>query len=185
MVQDFICLFFGDRYILTNMIALSLSIYVFVVLNSSVNLSTQNAIGAHRIDSKEIMCQALLLVFLQIIIGRLWGEIGITIGMIIPVIIFSGIIKGMKIFRVIFHKEWSSHVRLLVVESVGFICVGFISLFFYRMFLNPSSILAFMLSAVVMFVFSNAIFIIINFNSKHMKIIKMFAARITADNNRI
>ena len=172
LIQDFIRLFFGKAYCMTDIIAVLLACYVFVVLDSAINLSTQNAVGAHYLDTKEIICQALIGIALSVVLGKWIGAVGISISMIVSVGIFTGIIKGIKIIKNIYNKKAIAHICLLIKEISVFVLISFISLCFYRLVLKPTGIVAFVLAALAVFVLSNVLFLIINIRSKHMSVVK-------------
>lgn len=172
LIQDFIFFFFGQSYLLSNGVEILLSFYVFIVLDSSVNLSTQNAIGAHYLDTKEMILQALMGIIMSSVFGMIKGPFGIAIGMIISVFVFSGIIKGVKVVKHIFLQSPILHLQMLLKETIVFITVSITSFGIYKFILKPNTIFRFIYCSIIVFILSNIVFIFVNKKSDYLKPIK-------------
>lgn len=172
LIQSFVSLFFGTAYCLTDSIAIVFSIYVFVLLNSSINLSVQNAVGAHYLDTKWMIIQAITSIILSVVLGMLWGELGVIIGMLLPITLFTGILKGSKVYENVFFEKRSRHLVLLLRECLNFLVVSISSYLIYTLLLKPQKMLHFVFSAMVIAIVSNVEMLLLNFNSKHLIDIK-------------
>ena len=172
LIQPFISMFFGKNYCLSNLTAYLLTLYVFVILNSSINLSTQNAVGAHKLDSTWMIVQAVTGIIMSLVLGNKLEIVGVVLGMLVSVFVFTGILKGYKVTKHLFYQTGGKHIVLFIKELLEFISVTGITYSLVEFIVNPQGILGFILATVFAFVFSNVMFILINFKSSNLGLIK-------------
>ena len=98
-IQDFIMITFGSSFVLNVISVLSLMLnLVFYLINIPI-ISIQNAMGLHRLDASYMVVQAILSVLLAYIGGILFKMPGIFFGLLIPLILFTTIRKGIVITK--------------------------------------------------------------------------------------
>ena len=98
--DDFISLVFGSNFVLDHFSVFVLSLNMLVYLLNIPMISIQNAMGLHRYDSNYMVLQAILAIFGGYILGKLYGMPGIFMGLLIPLILFTLIRKGVVIGRI-------------------------------------------------------------------------------------
>lgn len=98
-IQDFIMITFGPTFVLDAISVLSLMLNMVVYLINIPIISIQNAMGLHRLDASFMVVQALLSVLLGYFGGLLFGMPGIFFGLLIPLVIFTTIRKGVVITK--------------------------------------------------------------------------------------
>lgn len=96
-VQDFILFVFGPQFVLDIISVFILTVNLVIYLLNIPMISIQNAMGLHRYDSLNMVIQAVLAIVMGYCLGRIWGMPGIFIGLLLPLIIFTFIIKGILI----------------------------------------------------------------------------------------
>lgn len=95
--SDFIYLVFGEHFVLDNLNVFILTLNLVVLLFDIPMISVQNAMGLHRYDSRQMVYQALLTIVFSFVLGKLWGMPGIFMGLLIPLVIFTLLRKGLVI----------------------------------------------------------------------------------------
>lgn len=104
-IQDFIALVFGEQFLLNDISMGIIALNMFITLINIPIISVQNAIGKHELDSKSMLLQAILTVMLGYVGGSIWGIEGLLIGSIAPLFFFTTILKGVKIYNVVFEEK--------------------------------------------------------------------------------
>lgn len=95
--DDFIYLVFGAHFVLDRLSVLILSVNLAVYLLNIPMISVQNAMGLHRYDARNMVLQAILAVSMGYLLGRIFGMPGIFIGLLLPLIVFTLLLKGIII----------------------------------------------------------------------------------------
>lgn len=95
--DDFIYLVFGANFVLDHISVFILSINLGIYLLNIPMISLQNAMGLHKYDASNMVIQAALSVALGYLFGKFFGMPGIFLGLLIPLIIFTLIMKGIII----------------------------------------------------------------------------------------
>lgn len=109
-IQDFISWVFGKGFLLSDGVVCILTVTLFITLINIPAVSVQNAMGLHRCDARLMVLQAVLSVSLGYIGGTHWGIEGILLGMLLPLVLFTTICKGILIYRRAFDLNWVEHV---------------------------------------------------------------------------
>lgn len=117
-IQDFISLTFGNTFLLSDISVVIIATSMFITLINIPIISIQNATGTHNEDAHNMLIQALLSVVLGYVGGKLWDMEGLLLGSLLPVFFFTTIVKGIKIYNVLFKEK---------------ICKYFISVFTYML----------------------------------------------------
>ncbi len=127
-MQDFITVVFGGSFVLetTSVIALTLSMMIYL-LNIPI-ISIQNAMGLHRLDVVYMVIQAILAIVLGYSGGKIFGMPGIFIGLLIPVIIFTFIGKGVVITKYAFDYNAPQYLTFAGIELFKIIIVSIITM---------------------------------------------------------
>ena len=119
--SDFIYLVFGKHFVLDNLSVFILALNLVVLLFDIPMISVQNAMGLHRYDSRQMVYQALLTIILSFVLGKLWGMPGIFIGLLIPLVFFTlirkGVVIGIKALG-INRKEYLSFISMELVKII-------------------------------------------------------------------
>ena len=183
LIQPFIALFFGQSYLLSTIIAVLLTFHVFIVLSSSINLSTQNATGTHNIDSVFMIIQAFVGIILSVVLGYFFGIVGVVLGMVVSIFVFTGIIKGCKVVKKVFNKKWYIHILIFIKELFSFGVVSLSSFALYYFVLKPRGVLLFIVMALVAFLVANILLVLINIKSKNLSFVKERFLRIFSKKN--
>ena len=98
-VNEFIIFAFGYSHLLPYSTALLITICMFANLSNVTIISIQNATGTHKLDSKYMVLQAIITIVSCFIGGNMSGINGIVIGLTLPTIIFTTIIKGLLVLN--------------------------------------------------------------------------------------
>lgn len=117
-IQLFIECVFGQNFVLDMSSVLILLLTMFVTLFNIPIISVQNAVGAHRLDAKWMVVQAVSAVFLGYWGGRLYGMNGILGGLILPTFVFTSINKGIAIFKHVFDVGVGRYLLMLLMTIV-------------------------------------------------------------------
>lgn len=127
-IQDFIVLFFGQQFLLSNMAVLILTMTLFITLLNIPVMSVQNAVGKHNLDVKNMLLQATFSIFFGYIGGSRYGIEGLLFGMLIPQIVFTTFFKGILIYKYVLQREISEFVFMICKTLFIGICVFLLSL---------------------------------------------------------
>lgn len=123
-VQDIILLLFGKNFILSPLSVFLIISSSFVGLLSIPVISVQNAMGLHHLDAKQMIIQAFSAVLLGYVLGKWYGMVGILLGGMIPLIIFTLIRKGIIINITIFDVSSYEYIKCILVDVFKFvICI--------------------------------------------------------------
>lgn len=95
--DDFIAVVFGEHFILDLISVIIIDLNLMVYLLVTPMISMQNAMGLHRFDASYMVLQAILVIIMEVILGKFFGMPGIMAGIFIPYFFFSVIRKGMII----------------------------------------------------------------------------------------
>lgn len=98
--DDFIFLVFGPTFVLDHFSVFVLSMNMMIYLLNIPIISIQNAMGLHRYDSMYMVLQAIIAILGGYLLGKLYGMPGIFMGLLIPLIIFTLLRKGVVIGRI-------------------------------------------------------------------------------------
>jgi len=115
-IQDFIYLVFGKDFLLDPMSVIILTLNMLVYLFNVPVISVQNAMGLHKKDEKLMVVQAIVAVMLGYMLGKHFGMPGIFLGLLIPLIIFTLIMKGMIINKAVFETNYKQYLGYLLKE---------------------------------------------------------------------
>lgn len=113
-IQPFIELAFGENYLLSFDSVLLFATGMFVTIINIPIISVQNAMGLHKMDEKQMVLQAVCVVFLECLGGVLLGMEGILLGALVPVVVFTTIYKGLIINKKIFVIEMKEYLKSIV-----------------------------------------------------------------------
>lgn len=117
-IQSFVSLSFGDNHLLSYEIVFLIMISAIMYLMNVPILSLQNALGLHSKDSGLMVCQTILSIVLGWILGSKFELWGVLLGCLIPVILFSNIIKPFIIERYIFKINTSSFFYDIIINFI-------------------------------------------------------------------
>lgn len=96
-IQDFIRLVFSNNSVLDTVSVISLLANMLFYLMNIPIISIQNAMGLHRLDAVAMIIQAISSIALAYIGGIIFKMPGIFFGLLIPLIFFTSIRKGIII----------------------------------------------------------------------------------------
>lgn len=161
-IQDFISLAFGVHFLLGNLSVLILTLTMLVTLLNIPIISVQNATGRHDVDVKNMIFQALCSVVLGYIGGTFFGMEGLLIGMLVPLVLFTTVIKNIVIQKEVFGKTISETVKYLsynflksfVVLSMVYVSTYFINTDLYLANIFIKGIVALVVSVVMIVIVS-------------------------------
>lgn len=117
-MQDFIYIIFGEHFIIGFSSVLVLTISMMVYLLDIPIISVQNAMGLHRLDAIWMIVQAVFAIALGYIGGCFWGMTGIFIGLLIPLVLFTLIRKGIVISRYAFDLSMIQYLHFITKEII-------------------------------------------------------------------
>lgn len=115
--DDFIYLVFGERFVLDRLSVLILSINLAVYMLDIPMISVQNSMGLHRYDAVNMVIQAVLAISLGYVLGRAWGMPGIFIGLLLPLVVFTLLMKGIIIGRKSLDMKAGQYLRFIGAET--------------------------------------------------------------------
>ena len=116
VVQDFIYLVFGPNFVIGIASVSVLVINTMIYLLDIPVISIQNALGLHRLDAKWMVVQAVTAIGLGYIGGLYWGMTGIFMGLLIPLIVFTFIRKGIVICKNALGMSPSEYLLFIIKE---------------------------------------------------------------------
>ncbi len=134
-VQDFITIIFGEKFLLSWVTLIILSITMVVTLFNVSIISVQNALGLHRIDSKYMVLQALLSILFGFILCLHFKMEGLFIGFLIPTFFFTFYLKGYLITKNVY--GWNN------IDYILFVSIQVIKLL---LVVTPSVLISFIFS---------------------------------------
>ena len=117
-IQDFIYLVFGDHFVLEFMSVLILTVNMMVYLLNIPVISIQNAMGLHNLDVKWMILQAITAIVLGYVGGILLGMTGIFVGLLIPLVVFTLIRKGIVVNKRALDMEAKSYLLFICKEII-------------------------------------------------------------------
>lgn len=128
VVQDFIYVVFGPNFVISLVCVFILTINLVVYLLDIPIISVQNAMGLHRLDAWHMVIQAVCAITLGYFLGKIWGMMGIFVGLMLPLIVFTFIRKGIVISRKAFGmcaKDYLSYIGkefaiVLLIVTISF-----------------------------------------------------------------
>lgn len=172
LVQMFIDIFWGEKYVLNFGIVVLLTLYLYGYLNNVILISIQNAMGLHYLDVKQMLYQTVLNIVLSIGGGFVLGLEGIILGSFVSMFIFSTLYKGSVIYENVFNQTKRIYLKSLCNEYVRFIFSGACVYFLMCRLLSTVSVITWLVRAVVVFVVSNITFLIFSLRNPDIKYMK-------------
>ena len=122
-IQDFIALAFGEQFLLGRWSVVILAGTMFVTLLNIPAISVQNATGRHDADVKYMIIQAICSVIGGYVGGYFFGMEGLLLGMLIPLIVFTTLLKNIIIQRKLFDKNCVKVIKHLAITSLKSIII--------------------------------------------------------------
>lgn len=93
ILQPFIELWYGKKYLLSHMVVLLITINAYIETLREIPYYFRSAFGQYEIDKKYMFIGAFLNIVLSIILGRIFGLVGILVGTVIGMIfLWHGVI---------------------------------------------------------------------------------------------
>lgn len=117
-IHDFIYIAFGKNFVLDFLSVFSLLLNLIFYLFNIPIVSIQNAMGLHKLDAGYMVVQALTSILLAYACGYYWGMPGIFFGLLIPLIIFTTIRKGIIICESALGMGKKDYILFIVKEMV-------------------------------------------------------------------
>lgn len=148
-IQDFIFVFFGQDFVLDIFSVISLLITLIIYLLNIPIISIQNAMGLHSLDAAYMVVQTILSIVLGYIGGVTQGMPGIFIGLLIPVIIFTTIRKGVVICKNALGMDHKDYILFIVKELMEISITIIAAVFACKTVTLEPSILSFVVKGVL------------------------------------
>lgn len=130
LIDPFISLWLGNKYILDHSIVILLMIYVFIMITRGTVDMFNTAFGLYS-DTWAAWTEAILNVGITLATARYWGISGILLGKIISTFLIIIIWKPYYLFsrglRIPYRTYWKKTLPLLLVFSVSYVASHFIS----------------------------------------------------------
>ena len=117
-IGDFITVVYGSRFVLDTVSVASLLLSLMFYLINIPIVSIQNAMGLHKLDSNYMIAQALTAILFGYIGGKIWRMPGIFFGLLIPLIIFTTIRKGVVISNKAFEMTKKDYLVFVFTELI-------------------------------------------------------------------
>lgn len=149
--DNFIFLIFGENFIIDRLSIVILTLNLVIYLLDIPMISVQNAMGLHNLDSKYMIIQAIFAIVLGYIFGYYFGMAGIFTGLLIPLVAFSFIRKGIVISNHSLGIGTSMYLKYSVFELFKVCTTVFVSYFLcisLRMDYTFISLIIFLLIAI-------------------------------------
>lgn len=168
-IQDFITIAFGKSFVLDTISVISLLLnLIFYLINIPI-ISIQNAMGLHNLDAKHMIIQAVLSIVLAYIGGVFYGAPGIFIGLLIPLIVFTTVRKGIVITNKAFEMSRIEYLKFVSKELMK-ICVTIIITSLVCCFIPIKySLLSFIVKGAVAVVLGIMIPAVLSVNTQELK----------------
>lgn len=125
-IQDFIALVFGEHFLLPIKSVIVIGFLMIVSLFSMPMISIQNAMGLHRLDVKYMVFQAILSTIIGFIGGKSFGMEGLFLGLLIPSVVFTIIVKGTIISGYVFDWCKWQFFFYIIKDIIKLILVGIV-----------------------------------------------------------
>lgn len=127
--SDFIYIFFGESFVLDTKTVVVISMSLLFYLLNIPMVSIQNALGLHRLDAHFMVIQALFAIALGYVGGIKYGMAGIIGGLLLPMILFSIMIKGVIVGRKALKLLPTQYLCFISIEALKSIIVGVLCLY--------------------------------------------------------
>lgn len=125
-IQDFIYMVFGEHFVIGFASVMVLTIGMMVYLLNIPIISIQNAMGLHRLDARWMIIQAVLAVVLGYVGGLYWDMTGIFVGLLVPLVVFTLIRKGVVISKYALNMSMMQYLVFIFKEMVKILLSVFI-----------------------------------------------------------
>ena len=109
LIQDFIFILYGEKYVFKNSLYLVMTIYLYVTLVKTIYYSYQNSMGLHRLDQKQTVLQVPFNIIVSIFFAKWLGITGVIWGTIVSILIFSIGFKGKFLYEIAFGQKASKY----------------------------------------------------------------------------
>lgn len=168
-IQDFIALAFGPQFLLGNLVVVILTFTMFITLLNIPGISVQNATGCHDMDVNNMIIQALCSVIGGYIGGSYFGMEGLLMGMLIPLILFTTIVKNIIVQKNKFKKRGLQvlcHLGITLIRSLFIVSVVVIC----TIFINTNSLLLnIFIKGILSVIISVALLVMLSFKNPYFK----------------
>lgn len=168
-IQDIILFLFGPNFILTLSNVGLIFFILFIGLICVPIISVQNALGLHRLDAKWMIVQAITAVTLGYIGGLYYNMNGILVGLIIPMTVFSLIVKGHIIINNVFSSTHIHYFRNIAILIVRLLIVLSLTFFIINLINFESAFLAAIVKGICAFVISFFLLCIVYCTNNNLK----------------
>ena len=169
VVQDFIFVVFGSNFVIGFVSVFILTVNLIIYLLDIPIISVQNAMGLHRLDSWYMVIQAACAIGLGYVFGKIWGMPGIFVGLMIPLIVFTFIRKGIVISKNAFGMnawEYLSYIGKEIALVIGIIVVVYAICSFVPL---SNSIASIIVKLILSIVLSIGMISLVSFKSPYFK----------------
>lgn len=147
--DTFIYLVFGSNFVLEELCVIILTLNLIIYLLNIPIISVQNALGLHKIDSNYMIIQAATTIGMGFVFGKLWEMSGIFIGILVPLFVFTFILKGILISRHSLGISGLSYLSFALKELCKVTFTVATSYFICKMLLVDYSIITLIASLIV------------------------------------
>lgn len=148
-IQDFIAVAYGEKYLLSDSLAIWMTVYLYFYLVKTIYYSYQNALGLQKIDQKQMIIQVFANIIFSILLVMKMGINGIIVGTILSLVIFSVGYKGYAIYKVVFEVKTDLFFRRTICDGLfAFMCCS--ATFLITKLFVVRTIIALMLKAIVL-----------------------------------
>ena len=148
-IQDFIYMIFGEHFVIDFSSVIVLTIGMMVYLLNIPIISIQNAMGLHHLDVRWMIVQAVSAVTLGYIGGLYCGMTGIFVGLLMPLVVFTLIRKGIVISMYALGMSKAQYILFIFKEMAKILLSVLIVLFVCRTISMPPSILSIVIKGIV------------------------------------
>lgn len=182
-IQDFIYVTFGPNYVLgiENVFILTGSMLMYLL--SIPIVSIQNAMGLHDKDQVFMVIQAGLGIVLGYMLGSRIGMPGILTGLLMPMIIFTLLLKGRMIYNVVFDMRPIIYYKYILIELARTsLIIGIV--WFVSQYLPSQSLLGFLVKGLTAILISVPMIILLLKNDPLFRDIKKSIMKRTKQKER-
>lgn len=168
-IQDFIYLIFGEHFVIGFASVVVLTINMMVYLLNIPIISIQNAMGLHRLDANWMIIQTILAVTLGYIGGVYWGMTGIFLGLLIPLVLFTLIRKGIVISKHALDMNKIQYINFILKEIVKISVSVFIAMIVCNVITIPASVLSILVKGLIALIIGITIPAFLSFRTTEFK----------------
>lgn len=171
LLKPFICLWIGSEYLLDDVTVIFVVIVFYLRGIAFASEVYRNTLGLFKEGKNAPLFCAIINIILSVILAKTLGLSGIFLATIISILVTTFWYIPKIIYTKIFNSNFFNYLKKIFTFTIPFI-ISFVILYFAFNNIKLGSILWFIIEAVISFVLTLFIFVIMTFSKEEFKCIK-------------